>query len=142
MNNAELEKKIKIIINELSDKKGFACPVDILLGLDYLSQKDYMDWRNGKVEYLEKVCKINLSKLSTINRTIKQIAVKMNFKPSWTAYNKYGKGLKISLRFSKTGDKNIEKAYSTHWVNEYQIKKLKEMSISPDDSIEAQSTSS
>ncbi len=133
MNRSELEKKIRILISELSDNKGFICPIDILLGLDYLSQKDYMDWRNGKVEYLEKVCKINLSKLSTINRTIKQIAVKMDFKPSWTAYNKLVKGPKVSLRFSKTGDKYIEKAYSTHWVNEYQIKKLKEKSIRTDD---------
>jgi len=132
MNNIDLEKRIKKIISELSDKKGFISSVDILLGLDYLSQTDYMDWRNGKVEYLEKVCKINLSKLTTINRIIKQIASKMNLKPSWTAYNKYGKVPKISLRFSKTGDEKIEKAYATHWINEYQINKLKQQKDSTD----------
>ena len=132
MNNIDLEKRIRKMISELSDKKGFISSVDILLGLDYLSQTDYMNWRNGKVEYLEKVCKINLGKLTTINRTIKQIASKMKLKPSWTAYNKYGKGTKISLRFSKTGDEKIEKAYSTHWINEYQIKKIKEKNIKTD----------
>jgi hypothetical protein len=142
MNNSELEKKIRIIISELSDKKGFICSVDILLKLDYLSQTDYMNWRNGKIKYLEKVCKTNLNKLTTINRTIKQIATKMNLKPSWTGYNKYGKVPKISLRFSKSGDKNIEKAYATHWINEYQIKKIKENNIKTKDTIETESTSS
>lgn len=35
-----------------------------------LSQKDYEDWRKGKVSYLEKVCHANLSKLSYILREI------------------------------------------------------------------------
>lgn len=126
MKDSELEKQIIKIIHELSDKKGVICSVDILIQLDYLSQVDYMNWRNGKVEYLEKVCKINLSKLSTINQIMKHIAVKMNLKPSWTGYNKYGKGSNRKLRFSKSGDEIIEKAYATHWINEFQIKKLRE----------------
>lgn len=120
MNNSETEKKIKIIISALSDEKGFISSVDVLMRLGCLSQEDYMAWRNGKVPYLEKVCKVNLSKLTTINRVIRQVAAKMNLKPSWTAYNKYGKGTKTRLQFSKTADANIEKAYSTHWINEYQ----------------------
>lgn len=126
MKDSELEKQIIKIIHELSDKKGIICSVDILIQLDYLSQVDYMNWRNGKVEYLEKVCKVNLSKLSTINQIMKHNAVKMNLKPSWTGYNKYGKGAKQKLRFSKSGNEIIEKAYATHWINEFQIKRLRE----------------
>ena len=126
MKDSELEKQIIKIIHELSDKKGVICSVDILIQLDYLSQVDYMNWRNGKVEYLEKVCKVNLSKLSTINQIMKHNAVKMNLKPSWTGYNKYGKGAKQKLRFSKSGNEIIEKAYATHWINEFQIKRLRE----------------
>ena len=50
----------------------------------------------------------------------------MNLKPSWTSYNKYGKGPKQKLRFSKSGNEIIENTYSTHFVNEHQINKLKE----------------
>jgi len=50
----------------------------------------------------------------------------MNLVPSLTVYNKYGKGPKHRLQFSKSGDFNIEKAYSTHFLNKYQIEKLKE----------------
>ena len=126
MKDSELEKQITKIMHELSDKKGVICSVDILIQLDYLSQMDYMNWRNGKVEYLERVCKVNLSKLGTINQIMKQNAVKMNLKPSLISYNKYGKGAKRKLRFSKSGNEIIEKAYATHWINEFQIRKLRE----------------
>lgn len=126
MNTSKLENVIRKIISELSNQKGYIGSVDVLIKLNYLSQKDYDDWRAGKIEYLEKVCKTNLHKLSTINRIIRQISNQMNLKPSWTSYNKYGKGPKQKLRFSKSGNEIIENAYSTHFVNELQINKLKE----------------
>lgn len=126
MNNVDLEKKIRQIISELSDEKGYICSIDVLLGLNYLSKTDYEKWRNGQVDYLERVCQTNLGKLTTINKIIRQIASKMNLVPSLTVYNKYGKGPKQRLRFSKSGDFNIEKAYSTHFLNKYQIEKIKE----------------
>ena len=126
MNNTDLEKTIKQIISELSDKKGYVCSIDVLIGLKYLSKIDYEKWRNGQVEYLEKICQTNLGKLTTINKIIRQVVAKMNLEPSLSVYNKYGKGSKQKLRFSKSGDFNIEKAYSTHFLNKYQIEKLKE----------------
>ena len=126
MNNTDLEKTIKRIISELSDEKGYICSIDVLLGLNYLAKTDYEKWRTGQVESLEKICQTNLGKLTTINKIIRQVVTKMNLEPSLTIYNKYGKGPKQKLRFSKSGDSNIEKAYSTHFLNKYQIEKLKE----------------
>lgn len=126
MNNVDLEKTIRRIISELSDEKGYICSIDVLFRLNYLSKTDYEKWRNGQVDYLERVCQTNLGKLTTINKIIRQVAAKMNLVPSLTVYNKYGKGPKQKLRFSVSGDFNIEKAYSTHFLNKYQIEKLKE----------------
>lgn len=126
MNNTDLEKNIRRIISELLDDKGYISSIDVLLGLNYLDKTSYVNWRNGQVEYLEKICQTNLGKLTTINKIIRQIAAKMNLEPSLTVYNKYGKGPKQKLRFSKSGDFNIENAYSTHFLNKYQIEKLKE----------------
>lgn len=126
MNITDLEKNIKRIISELSDEKGYICSIDVLLGLEYLSKTDYEKWRNGQVEYLEEICQTNLSKLTTINQIIRQVAKKMNLEPSLTVYTKYGKGTRQRLRFSKSGNIDIEKAYSTHLLNKYQIDKLKE----------------
>ena len=126
MNNVDLEKNIKRIISELSDEKGYICSIDVLLGLKYISKTDYEKWRNGQVEYLEKICLTKLSKLTAINQIIRQVAKKMNLEPSLTVYTKYGKGTRQKLHFSKSGNIDIEKAYSTHFLNKYQIEKLKE----------------
>jgi len=48
-------------------------------------------------------------------------------KPSWTGYSSWGKGRKIRLRFSKSGDENIERAYATHFVTK-KTEKRKEVS--------------
>lgn len=93
--------------------------------LDYLSLKDYENWRFGRVDYLEKVCIVNLSKLTLIKRTMKEVAMELKLDKSWTAYNKYGKGVKRRLKFSKSGNKNIEDAYATHFIDKKRIKELK-----------------
>lgn len=114
MNQSDLKDKIKLSAKEIIEEKGYLSSIDVLLKLEYLSQKNYENWRFGKVEYLEKVCNVNLKKLTTINKTIKEISRQMGLKKSWTAYNKYGKGRKIRLRFSKSGNEQIEESYATH----------------------------
>ena len=122
MNQSNLKDKIKLVAKEIIEEKGYLTSIDVLLKLEYLSQKNYENWRFGKVEYLEKVCNVNLKKLSTINKTIKEISSQMGLKKSWTAYNKFGKGRKIRLRFSKSGNEQIEESYATHYLNMDKIK--------------------
>jgi len=116
MKKFELEKKIKKKIHELLNEKKYVSSVDLLMKLDYLSKPDYEKWRFGKVEYLEKICKINLSKLSYINSILRKTAQQLNLKESHTVYMKHGKGPKVKLRFSKSNNKSIENGYSTHFV--------------------------
>jgi hypothetical protein len=125
MKDLKLEKKVRYFMEQLIHEKGYVSSVDILMRMNFLSRKDYEDWRFGRVDYLEKVCKVNLKKLSTINKTIRRFSSEMDLKESYTAYNKYGKGKREKLRFSKSGDENIEKAYSTHYLNESRIEDLK-----------------
>lgn len=98
--------------------KGGAAPVDVLMAVGVLSKADYENWRFGRVDYLERVCKINLRKLSVINLEIRVYAQKHNLKPSWTDYRKWDKGKNIRLRFSKSGDEQIERLYATHYVSQ------------------------
>jgi len=116
MNTKELEKSVNNICSELIDSKGYISSIDVLLGLGYLSKKDYEDWRFKKVPFLEKVCKVNLSKLGNIIAFIKRFSKNSNLKASWTSYKSYGKSKKITLQFSKSGKASIEKSYSTHYV--------------------------
>ena len=117
MNNVELKNKVYSVANDILKKRTYISHVDILIGIGVLLVEDYENWRFGRIPYLEKACKINLSKLNLIRKELKVYAQKKNMKPSWTAYNKWGvKGNKIPLQFSKSGVLSIEEAYATHFV--------------------------
>ena len=134
MNDIELKTKVHSAMYNLIKAKGMASPVEVLIDIGVLSKEDYERWRFGNVPYLEKVCKINLTKLSKINREIRACAAKSELKPSWTFYRQYGtkekgKGKSVKLRFSKNGDENIEKLYATHYLSKDFTKKPKEENI-------------
>lgn len=130
MNNADLDKEVKRLVHSNRYEKGYVCSVDILLQLDYLTKKDYEDWRFGRIDHLERVCKTNLSKLTLINKLIRKYSTELDLKSSWTGYNKYGKGVKHRLRFSKSGDKTIEEKYATHYIDKNRMIELKEKKAS------------
>lgn len=125
MNNIDLEKEIKRLVQSLRNEKGLVCAIDILIRLDYLSIKDYKDWRFGKVDYLEKVCKTNLTNLTLINKLISKHSTLLSLERSWTGYNRSGKGVKVKLQFSKSGNKLVEERYATHYLDKKRIKELK-----------------
>jgi hypothetical protein len=97
-------------------EKGFVSPIDLLIKLDRISQKQVEEWRFKKVPYLERVTIGNLGKLSHILMTLKRFAMEQNLKPSLTVYHSWGKGSKQRLRFSKTGNPHMEDLYSTHYI--------------------------
>ena len=120
MNNNEIVKKVHNSMYQQIQKTGIATPVQVLLDLGILSEEDYERWRFGKVDYLERVCKANLSNLSFVMREIRSYAAKNNLRFSWTFYKQWGqkKGSHAKqLRFSKSGGEAIEKAYATHYLN-------------------------
>jgi hypothetical protein len=81
-----------------------------------LEEQEIDDWRKGRVPYLERVVKCNLAKAGRILRILRFHAHDLNLKPSVTVYRRKTAGGKVALRFSKYGQKNIEEAYSRHFV--------------------------
>lgn len=117
MNNIELKQKVYSAVYNTLKEKIYLSPVEMLIKMGVLSEKDYENWRFGHVPYLEKVCKTNLSKLSMMMKVLRAYARDNHLKPSRTVYNQWGiKGKKAPLRFSKSGDSGIEEAYATHFV--------------------------
>ncbi|HYX25296.1 MAG TPA: hypothetical protein VFC23_14165 [Thermoanaerobaculia bacterium] len=91
-------------------------PIDAFVHMGLLSKADVELWRFGRVPYLEKVIHCSLGKTSRILRILRMHVHDLNMIPSHTAYVKWGKGRRTPLRFSKTGDRNIEEAYSRHFL--------------------------
>jgi len=129
MNNGEIISKVHNSMYHQVKKNGMATPVQVIIDLGYLSQADYDRWRFGKgVDYLERVCKVNLHKLSFIMKQVRAYARKNDLKPSFTFYKQYGRKGKhtIKLRFSKYGDEGVEKGYATHYVSAKRMAEIKQ----------------
>lgn len=91
-------------------------PVDVLVRMSLLTPERLEDWRRGRVPYLERVIVCNLSRLSKILRVLRFHAADLKLNASITVYNRWGKGAKQRLRFTKTGEPRLEEAYATHFV--------------------------
>lgn len=133
MNEKELIGKVHSSVYHQCQRRGYAAPVDVLMEVGVLPRQKYEDWRFGRVDYLERVCTANLRKLSCITRQIRVYAGKTGLKPSFCYYKQWGVKKKngqghrpvIPLRFSKSGDPEIERRYATHFVDVKRIAELK-----------------
>ena len=104
-------------VEHLLREKGFVAPVELFIRMDLLSPESAENWRRGRIPYLERVIRCNLSKASRILRILRMLAHELDLKPSPTVYKRWTKGCRPLLRFSKTGDHNIEAAYARHFVS-------------------------
>jgi len=105
------------VVEDLLREKGFVAPVELFIRMDLLSTESAENWRRGRISYLERVIQCNLSKASRILRILRMHAHDLDLKPSATVYKRWTKGSRPLLRFSKTGDHNIEAAYARHFVS-------------------------
>jgi hypothetical protein len=109
--------RIVRVVEDLLREKGFVAPVELFIRMDLLSTESAENWRRGRISYLERVIQCNLSKASRILRILRMHAHDLDLKPSATVYKRWTKGSRPLLRFSKTGDHNIEAAYARHFVS-------------------------
>jgi hypothetical protein len=108
-------KIVKAVDTELKSQ-NFVAPIRLFVSMGLLDVQDIDNWRKGQVPYLERVVKCNLAKAGRILRILRFHAHDLNLKPSVTVYRRKTAGGKIPLRFSKSGERNIEEAYSRHFV--------------------------
>ena len=133
MNDGELIGKVHSAMYHQCMDRGYAAPVDVLMDIGVLPKQKYEDWRFGRVPYLERVCTVNLRKLSLIMHQMRVYAQKVGLKASFTCYKQWGvkgkpgQGHKpaIHLQFSKSGNPNVERWYATHFLDLKRIEALK-----------------
>lgn len=118
MNNKEIISAVHNSMYQQIKKKGYASTEQVLMDLKYLSKEDYEKWRFGKIDYLERVCKVNLQKLNFILSQMQNYTRAANLKESYTYYKRWGSKHKekIKLQFTKTGNEFLEHRYATRYV--------------------------
>ena len=133
MNDEELRARVRESMFRQCHMRGYAAPADVLMDIGALSKKNYEDWRFGRADTLERVCSMNLSKLSAVLHEMYACAKAQNLKPSFCYYKRWGVRKRsgtdhkpvIPLQFSKSGSPEIEWSYATHFVDSARVQELK-----------------
>jgi hypothetical protein len=90
--------------------------IDVLQGIGWLPQARVDEWRQGRLSYLEDGVSTNLHKISAVMRMFRRWAESRGLARRETAYVSRTRD-RHQLRFSKSGELSIERAYRTHWVS-------------------------
>jgi hypothetical protein len=114
--SANLEQRVVRAAEAALAGRGHVTPIDVLVGMGWLPMTRVDEWRQGRVECLERVATVNLHKLSEAMRLLDRFARDRGLVPSETDYLARTRDRR-SLRFSVSGDDAIERAYRTHWLS-------------------------
>ncbi len=106
-----LPQRVATIAGNSVSLKGEVSAIDLMLGLSWLTPDKLKDWQAGRIPYLERVITANLNKISRAMKALKAWAVHSELKPHIKDYKHNNR-----LRFSKSGQADIEMAYNTHYV--------------------------
>ena len=90
VNDEELRVRVRESMFRQCHMRGYAAPVDVLMDIGALSKKNYEDWRLGRADTLERVCSMNLSKLSAVLREMYACAKAQSLKSSFCYYKRWG----------------------------------------------------
>ena len=116
MSRQSLEQRVTRAAEAALAEQRFVSAIDVLLGLGWLTPSHVDEWRQGRVESLERVVQANLSKVTVAMAAFRRWARDQGLNPSETDYVARTRDRR-QLRFSVSGDVAIERAYRTHWAS-------------------------
>jgi hypothetical protein len=96
--------------------QGYVSPVDVLCGIGWLPDSIVQQWRQGRVDALERMIQTNPARISEAMHLLRAWAAGRGLQPSETQYVARTPQRR-ALRFSVGGDPGIEQSYRTHWVS-------------------------
>jgi hypothetical protein len=112
----EIRARIRREAERALAEKGYAAPIDVLVGLGWLAPVRVDEWRQGRLPVLERGVQANLSKISDAMADFRRWARDSGLVPSHTEY--VARTLdRRQLKFSASGKPSIEEAYRTHWIS-------------------------
>ena len=100
----------------LLHEKGSIAPVEVFFRLGSLTQADDERWRRGQIPVLERVIQINLTRITCIMQALRRHSLQGHLRPRPTVSMSWGSGPRRRLRFSVSGQAQIEAAYATHYL--------------------------
>jgi len=103
-------------VGEILERCDVVTPLEVFIALGLLDAEAVARWRAGHIEFLERAIRCNLSVAGRILRILRLHAHDLDLRPSSIVYRRRSRHGRAALRFTKTGDRNVEAAYARHFV--------------------------
>lgn len=116
-NERKLESRVIRAAEQALADHQYVTAIDVFTGMGLLLPRQVEDWRKGRISFLERVTQGNLKRISLCMAVFRKWAKGCGLQPSETRYLRQTRGGAAELRFSKSGNPEIEKAYRTHYVS-------------------------
>jgi hypothetical protein len=119
LNNYRTDKfypRVTRAVAAILDRGDVVTPIEVFQEMRLLESDRVQAWRRGRIPYLEKIIRCNLSAAGRILRILRMHAHDLNLRPSPTVYRRWRGGAKVPLRFSKSGVAAVEESYSRHFI--------------------------
>src|SRR5260370_38808495 len=81
-NRNALEQRVVKAAEAALAAKGYASPIDVLVGIGWLDASKLEQWRRGQVDYLERTVQTNLSRITEAIKLVRSRAVRRSL--SWS----------------------------------------------------------
>jgi hypothetical protein len=97
-------------------ERSFVTAVDVFVRIGWLAPVRVDEWRQGRIEYLECGMQVNPAKITTAMTYLRRWARGRGLVASETTYVSRTRDRR-PLRFSASGDPEVERNYRTQWVS-------------------------
>jgi hypothetical protein len=113
-NRPKLDERVRRAAEAALAEQKYVSPLDVIVRIGWLPYSTEKSWRQGRIEHLEGV--LQTSRAVEAVRLLGAWATDRGLIPRETDY--VGQGLdRRRLRFSASGDPELEREYRTHWIS-------------------------
>lgn len=116
-NPTKLEERVYRAAEAALARQHYVCAIDVLCGMGLLAPSAVEFWRKGRIDYLEREIQGSTNKISSSLAIFQRWAHAKSLKPSETAYLRVARDGSIPLRFSLSGDAEVERFFRTHYIS-------------------------
>jgi len=112
---SRLERRVGAAAEALLTRSKSVSPIDVLAAIGWLPWSLVDQWRQGRVDCLERVAPVHPDRLAAALEHLRRWAADKGLKSSEVAYVAATRDRR-ALRFTADGDQASERAWRTHWI--------------------------
>lgn len=114
-NRVSLAERVTKAAEATLAAQQFVSAIDVLVGIGWLDPGAVARWRRGQIDCLEEVVQVDLPRIAEAMRLFQALATSRGLFPSPTDYVARTPQ-RQALRFTRSGNPEIETSYRTHWI--------------------------